>query len=538
MRKFIFIVIPIVALMLFLASLIFPVASPTAVTVTLLTPSQAAVTKDAFVRFELSNYGTNVPRVVGSNTILPSYIDAYPDNTGTVNVNIMGNDQISPSNTYYHVCYYKHGVKYYCCDVTISGASFDMDSASCMQAAPPSPMPFSQCVQCAPPVVSACGTTGDVAAGTVCAGPPILNGPLSSTYIQSNFGYVPCNGITCNGSSIPIPLSSPVVQGNNIIVWTKLIGNALIPSGTFNVHDSLGNTFSIASAGANAQLYKTTSYNSGTDTITCGENDGAGGGSYQEFVCVAIEATNLGTFDIHASGSGPHALVTTDSDTTVSLATTGTNDIVFAFNAAGQIDGALNLFYDSGNLNTRQSILNIPMGTLVGGLMYGDGSTSTPGTYNYTWHSTGHWPNVSGSNTLDLYSFIPNTGPWPVSGAAYFRALQANDLSAFGAAFWNMAVTQFSTTPIFDFQQVSARKITLTNNVASSSFQNCKAGQIVGLDIIEDSTGGWTFPAPANVHGFGTVNTTANYHNRQLFYCSGSAQGTTAWALSNMQSGL
>lgn len=120
----------------------------TAVTLHLFGPNATATSKNAFVRFELANYGTNVPKVIGTNTIIPSYVDGIPDNTGLVSINIIPNTNITPTNTYYHVTYFRNGNKFYTCDVMISGVDMDLDSASCMQAAPPSPLPFSQCVQC------------------------------------------------------------------------------------------------------------------------------------------------------------------------------------------------------------------------------------------------------------------------------------------------------------------------------------------------------------------------------------------------------
>jgi len=73
--------------------------------------------------------------------------------------------------------------------------------------------------------------------------------------------------------------------------------------------------------------------------------------------------------------------------------------------------------------------------------------------------------------------------------------------------------------------------------VTSSTLQNCAAGQIVIFDIIENVTGGWTFSAPANLHGFGSITTTSGEHNRQEFYCDGSSTNSGGWSVSAMQSG-
>lgn len=95
----------------------------------------------------------------------------------------------------------------------------------------------------------------------------------------------------------------------------------------------------------------------------------------------------------------------------------------------------------------------------------------------------------------------------------------------------------FSATPTFDRALGKVQTITLTANVTSSTVQNCVAGQTVIFDIIENATGGWTFSAPANLHGFGSITTTASYHNRQEFYCDGSSSNSGGYSVSAMQSG-
>lgn len=98
------------------------------------------------------------------------------------------------------------------------------------------------------------------------------------------------------------------------------------------------------------------------------------------------------------------------------------------------------------------------------------------------------------------------------------------------------AVT-FSATPAFDRSLGAVQTITLTANVTSSTLANCAAGQTVVFDIIENGTGGFTFSAPANLHGFGSITTTANFHNRQMFYCDGSSSNSGGYSVSTMQSG-
>ena len=101
---------------------------------------QASPSSNTFVRFELFNYGNNVPQVVGSFSLVPPFIDLYPNSSGIISGNIQGNDTITPANTYYHMTFYNKGVKYYSCDVSITGSSVNLNNSSCMNVTP-SPAP-------------------------------------------------------------------------------------------------------------------------------------------------------------------------------------------------------------------------------------------------------------------------------------------------------------------------------------------------------------------------------------------------------------
>lgn len=76
----------------------------------------------------------------------------------------------------------------------------------------------------------------------------------------------------------------------------------------------------------------------------------------------------------------------------------------------------------------------------------------------------------------------------------------------------------FSTTPVFNASLGSQFKITLTGNVASSTFANGSLGPTVQtFRIVQDGTGGRTFVWPANVRNAGVVNPGANSRSVQLF---------------------
>src|SRR5947207_6844834 len=101
---------------------------------------QASPSSNTFVCFELFNYGNNVPQVVGSFSLVPPFVDLYPNSSGIISGNIQGNDTITPANTYYHMTFYNKVVKYYSCDVSITGSSVNLNNSSCMNVTP-SPAP-------------------------------------------------------------------------------------------------------------------------------------------------------------------------------------------------------------------------------------------------------------------------------------------------------------------------------------------------------------------------------------------------------------
>src|SRR5436309_1204596 len=104
-----------VTLLVILSGTILSQSTPsgTIVTATLKNVNVSPQSKDTFIRFELQNYGNFVPKVLGSYNIVPSHVDLYPDVNGLVTGTIVGNDIITPTNTYYHVCYYSRGIKYF-----------------------------------------------------------------------------------------------------------------------------------------------------------------------------------------------------------------------------------------------------------------------------------------------------------------------------------------------------------------------------------------------------------------------------------------
>jgi hypothetical protein len=76
----------------------------------------------------------------------------------------------------------------------------------------------------------------------------------------------------------------------------------------------------------------------------------------------------------------------------------------------------------------------------------------------------------------------------------------------------------FSTTPVFNAAVGGAFKLTLTGNVASSTFANGLQGpSIVVFRFLQDGTGGRTFAWPGNVRNGGVVNPGPNARSVQIF---------------------
>src|ERR1022692_5087164 len=64
------------------------------------------VTSSTFVRFELKNCASNIPRVLGQSMIVPNVKDVVPNAQGIITGQVIGNDAITCDvlgNTFYHV---------------------------------------------------------------------------------------------------------------------------------------------------------------------------------------------------------------------------------------------------------------------------------------------------------------------------------------------------------------------------------------------------------------------------------------------------
>jgi len=86
----------------------------------------------------------------------------------------------------------------------------------------------------------------------------------------------------------------------------------------------------------------------------------------------------------------------------------------------------------------------------------------------------------------------------------------------------------FSATPIFDASLGNTQKITLTDNVTSSTLSYATAGQTINFIICQDATGSRTFVWPTNVLGGMTIGSTASKCSAQ----AGIFDGTNLYMLS------
>jgi hypothetical protein len=121
---------------------------------------------------------------------------------------------------------------------------------------------------------------------------------------------------------------------------------------------------------------------------------------------------------------------------------------------------------------------------------------------------------------------------YPTSGVAVYDSAHGARFSngvLFGRAYSGSVNTvTFSTKPTFDASLGNTQKITLTDNVTSSTLSNPTAGQTINFIICQDGTGGRRFVWPTNVKGAMTIGSTASKCNAQDFIFD----GTNAYAVS------
>ena len=102
-----------------------------AFTLNLETPKGGTIYDNASVVFELMNYGSAPPQTT-TDFILPTKYTFYPNSSGLVSDSILRNDGITPTTTYWQLRVYFAGVLSYICDLVITTATLNINTATCL----------------------------------------------------------------------------------------------------------------------------------------------------------------------------------------------------------------------------------------------------------------------------------------------------------------------------------------------------------------------------------------------------------------------
>jgi hypothetical protein len=78
--------------------------SPCTVSGTLQTLCSGHIAQGTVI-FQLSNFGSNLPRVLGTSILPGTQFSAMTDQTGNFSINLWGNDNIDPAGTLYLVTF-------------------------------------------------------------------------------------------------------------------------------------------------------------------------------------------------------------------------------------------------------------------------------------------------------------------------------------------------------------------------------------------------------------------------------------------------
>ena len=103
------------------------------------------VTSSTFVRFELKNCASNIPRVLGQSMIVPNVKDVVPNAQGMITGQVIGNDAITCDvlgNTFYHVTVWNGKTKQFDQNYYVSGATWDITTAQLLSGDPTAVLTF------------------------------------------------------------------------------------------------------------------------------------------------------------------------------------------------------------------------------------------------------------------------------------------------------------------------------------------------------------------------------------------------------------
>src|ERR1039458_4136460 len=104
-----------------------------------------AVTTNTFVRFELKNCSSNIPRVVGQSIFVPASKDLVPNALGALGGTVVSNDIITCDvlgNTFYHVSVWNGQALLFQSNFYITGQTWDLAAATPISSDPTAFMAF------------------------------------------------------------------------------------------------------------------------------------------------------------------------------------------------------------------------------------------------------------------------------------------------------------------------------------------------------------------------------------------------------------
>lgn len=215
-----------------------------------------AGSRNSFVRFTLTGYGSDIPRVITTNAIAAYCYDLHPNSSGVISGTIQGNDTIQVGGnpvggTYYQVCIYFQNQIFACDPYTITGSSFNLNSATPNSTNPVVPAPQGDTTYLRldagnSPVTGTLtisgvlhpsgGLGGTIPGSPTFSGSPAFSSLTNGDCMQAGAGgtlgttVLPCPG---PASSISAEFVSPYASPSaSAATNTSAINNALANSGT------------------------------------------------------------------------------------------------------------------------------------------------------------------------------------------------------------------------------------------------------------------------------------------------------------------
>jgi|ERR1017187_1243760 hypothetical protein len=185
-------------------------ASPITVTANLQDPSGTALTGNSFVRFKLRNFQGFVPVISGTSVICETIIDALPT-AGAISQSLWGNNNITPSTTWWTVEFWDQG------RITSSGnyiinGNTNLNTASQLNT-PPVPTPPAWLLE----------NNGALNSSQTVLNLKSTDSSVTITDLGAgNLNLQASNGVTVGGAFVGPWLTSPTIQAS---YTTAVAGN-------------------------------------------------------------------------------------------------------------------------------------------------------------------------------------------------------------------------------------------------------------------------------------------------------------------------